>query len=193
MRALASLLPRRLYHAAEYLVAEMRVDSRAAAKWLPSSLRLDSDVAELFTASFEHNAFGSVYLEAGIFLRVRHWGRPAIHCPWMVVDDDAALILGRDLLGYPKKLARLEWTRDGSTLRTCCERRETPLIVMDATLGAPIEPAPPFLGRPHRNLIGAVLPRLVAFRPREVPLEVRDATIRVQLGGSERDPLHELG
>lgn len=185
------MIPRQLYRGAEYLVAEMRIDPRAAKRWLPASLRLDSDVAELFTASFTDNAFESIYLEAGLFLRVRHWGRRAIHCPWMVVDDDVALILGRELLGYPKKLAELEWRRDGDRLETRCARRGSELVSMSATLGEPIEPTP-FLGRPHRNLIGILVPRLVAFTPREAPIEVREAEIRVEVGGGERDPLREL-
>lgn len=188
-----SLLPSRLYRGAEYLVAEMPIDPRVAERWLPRSLRLASDVADLFTASFSDNAFGSVYLEAGVFLRVRHWGRTAIHCPWMVVDDDVALILGRELLGYPKKLARLEWDRDGDVLRTRCRRRGSQLLSMHATLGEVVASPPPFLGRPHRNLVGTILPRVVAFTPREAPIEVRDAEIRVEVHGSERDPLHELG
>ena len=187
------MLPRRLYRAARYLVAEMSIDPAAARRWLPAGLRLDSEVGELFAASFADNAFGSVYLEAGIFLRVRHLGRRAIHCPWMVVDDDVALILGRELLGYPKKLAELQWLDDRDSIRVRCVRRGAELVRLDATLGAVVSSPPPFLGRPHRNLIGTVLPRLVAFTPREVPVEVRAADVHVRVGTSERDPLHELG
>ncbi len=189
---LRSMLPSRLYRGAQYLVAEMSVDPARAAKWIPRSLSLASPVAEVFTASFPHSAFGSVYLEAGIFLRVRHWGRRAIHCPWMVVDDDVALILGRDLLGYPKKLAELTWSQSTHRIEARCERRGVGVVAMDAKLGRTVSPTP-FLGRSHRNLIGTVCPRLVAFTPREVPLEVREADIRVTIGESERDPLHDLG
>lgn len=189
---LRSMLPSRLYRGAQYLVAEMSVDPARAAKWLPRSLSLASPIAEVFTASFPHSAFGSVYLEAGVFLRVRHFGRHAIHCPWMAVDDDVALILGRDLLGYPKKLAELSWTQQGDRIQSRCERRGVRVVAMEAELGRELSPVP-FLGRPHRNLIGALCPRLVAFTPREVALEVREADIRVTIEASERDPLHELG
>ncbi|MEM9071378.1 MAG: acetoacetate decarboxylase family protein [Myxococcota bacterium] len=189
---LRALAPRVLYRNAAYLVAEMRVDEDAARRWLPAPLRLDSDVAELFTASFPSVSFGSVYLEAGLFLRVRHWGRRAIHCPWMVVDDDVALTLGRELLGYPKKMAALRWKEDGDRVQADVSRRGTLLVSMRASVGAPVRSPPPFLARPHRNLRGVALPWLVGFTPHEVPVEVRDAEIDVRVCGSERDPLHEL-
>src|SRR5215467_12082445 len=70
-----------VYRDAHYLVADMAIDAAAAAPWFPD------------------NTFGSRYCEAGLFLHVRHLGRRAIFSPWMIVDDDVALILGRELLG----------------------------------------------------------------------------------------------
>ena len=67
---------------------------------------------------------------------------------------------------------------------------------MRGTLGARVASAPPVLGRPHRNVrssMGLALPKLLAFTPREVPIEVREADVTLTIGGSERDPLHEMG
>ena len=92
-----------LYRDAHYLIAEMDIDPAAARRWVPFPLRLASPAtATIFTGWFPHNTFGSVYHEAGLFLHVEHFGRPAIFSPWMLVDDDVALITGRELLGYPK-------------------------------------------------------------------------------------------
>ena len=55
-----------MYRDAHYLVADMRVDATAAARWVPRPLRVPALArASLFTAWFPHSSFGSVYREAG--------------------------------------------------------------------------------------------------------------------------------
>jgi acetoacetate decarboxylase len=186
-----------LYRDAHYLVAEMDVDAHAARRWLPWPLRLASPAtASIFTAWFPQTSFGSVYREAGLFLHVEHLGRPAVFSPWMLVDDDVALILGRELLGYPKKLGTIVFEIEGERIAGSAERRGSELLRMEGTLGERLEDAPPMLARPHRNVrssLGLALPKLIAFTPRERAIEVRRAHVQVTVGGSERDPLHELG
>jgi acetoacetate decarboxylase len=186
-----------LYRDAHYFAVDLEVDAAKARAWVPPPLRLATpDVATLFTAYFPSNTFGSVYHEAGLFLPVVHRFTRAIHCPWMVVDDDVALILGRELLGYPKKLGVIELSIDGDRIRGVASRRGVELIRMTGTLHERIDDPPPFLGRPHRNVrsvLGVALPKIVAFTPREVPIEVRRAEVEIQIAGSERDPLSDLG
>jgi acetoacetate decarboxylase len=186
-----------IYRDAHYLAAEMEIDAVAAARWLPSPLRLASPAtATLFTAWFPTNTFGSVYREAGIFLHVEHRGARAIHSPWMLVDDDVALITGRELLGYPKKMGEITWSLEGDRVTSVATRRGAELVRMEATLGAKVESPPPILGRPHRNIrsaLGLALPQVIAFTPKERVIEVRHADVRVTVGGSTRDPIAELG
>ncbi|MGZ3442246.1 MAG: acetoacetate decarboxylase family protein, partial [Polyangia bacterium] len=149
--------------------------------------------ATVFTAWFPHTSFGSSYSEAGVFFHLRNG---AIHCPWMIVDDDVALIVGRELLGYPKKLGDIELAIEGERIRGVASRRGSTLLRMEGRLGARAAGAPPILGRPHRNvraLLGVALPTLVAFTPREEAIEVRDVELSLEVGGSARDPLHEMG
>jgi acetoacetate decarboxylase len=186
-----------VYRDAQYLVAEVELDPAAAARWIPRPLRLAEPArAQVFTAFFPDNSFGSVYREAGVFIDVVHRGTRAIYSPWMLVDDDVALILGRELLGYPKKLGELTWDHDGDRIRGIARRRGHDLIAMEGTLGDRIAAPPPILGRPHRNIrstAGIAIPKLIAFTPRERVIEVREAHLEVRIGGSERDPLHEMG
>ena len=114
----------------------------------------------------------------------------------MILDDDVALIIGRELLGYPKKLGEISWHHEGDRIAAHATRRGADLVHIEGTLGAVIDDPPPFLGRPHRNAVGTLglgLPMLTAFTPCERPLEVREADVSVQIGGSQRDPLHEMG
>ena len=80
----------------------------AAKSWLPPGVeRAKPATATIFAAHFTEASFVSVYDEAGIFFHVRRRLLDAAFCPWMVVTDDVALIVVRELLGYPKKLARV--------------------------------------------------------------------------------------
>lgn len=186
-----------LYRDAHYLVADVEVDPAAARRWVPWPLRPSvPTTASVFTAYFPHTSFGSVYREAGLFLHVEHRGVRAVHCPWMIVDDDVALIAGRELLGYPKKLGEIDFAVDGDRVVGVARRRGVELLRMEGTLGAPVVAPPPMLGRPHRNLrgpIGSLFPRVVAFTPTEVHREARPVALDLRVGGSDRDPLSDLG
>src|ERR1700733_10245259 len=115
-----------LYVDAHYLVADVDLDPRRARGFVPFPLRLASPpTASVFTAFFPHTSFGSVYREAGVFLHVRGVGMrapTAVFSPWMIVDDDVALIAGRELLGYPKKLGSIEWTMAGDEVHPLAAR-----------------------------------------------------------------------
>jgi acetoacetate decarboxylase len=197
LRAMIAPAGRWIYRDAFYLVAELELDPAEAARWIPRPLRLAAPArATVFTGYFPTNTFGSVYREAGVFVDVVHRGTRAIYSPWMLVDDDVALILGRELLGYPKKFGELTWEHDGDRIRGAARRRGHDLIEMTGRLGETIADPPPILGRPHRNVrssIGLALPKVIAFTPRERVVEVRRAELDVRISGSERDPLHQMG
>ncbi|MEO8706610.1 MAG: acetoacetate decarboxylase family protein [Kofleriaceae bacterium] len=188
-----------IYRDAHYLVADVELDPVIARRFVPWPLRLARPArGQIFTAYFPTTTFGSVYREAGIFFDVEHGlrGRPAIYSPWMLVDDDVALIVGRELLGYPKKLGEVTWEHTGDEVCGVTRRRGHELLAMTGTLGDRIPQPPPMLGRPHRNVrgtAGLMLPKIIAFTPKERVVEVREATLDIRIGGSDRDPLHAMG
>lgn len=196
---LQAMIPRQgwIYRDAHYLVCDMEIDAAAARRWVPRRLEIPEPArASLFLAYFPDNTFKSVYREAGLLLHVKHWGKRAVFSPWMLVDDDVALIVGRELLGYPKKLGEISWSLDGDRISGVATRRGTELVRMRGTLGEVLHDPPPMLGRPHRNVrstLGFAIPRMIAFTPREEIIEARRANLEVHIDGSERDPLHELG
>jgi acetoacetate decarboxylase len=200
MRRLVDMMApgRWIYRDAHYFVADVEIDADAARRWVPRPLRLAKPaLASIFTAHFPTNTFGSVYCEAGLFLHVEHLWTRALYCPWMLVDDDVALIFGRELLGYPKKMGTIEVSFTGERIHGSAIRRGAQLIHMSGVLGPALDDPPPMLGRPHRNIrssLGLALPKLIAFTPREEAILVRRVDdVKLEIGSSERDPLHELG
>ena len=186
-----------IYRDAFYLVADLELDVERAARFVPWPLELARPGrAQVFTGYFPTNTFGSVYRESGVFFEVLHRGTRAIYSPWMLVDDDVALIIGRELLGYPKKLGEIAWHHEGNEINGLVRRRGHTLLAMQGTLGERIAQPPPILGRPHRNIratTGLAIPKVIAFTPRERVVAVRRANLDVVISGSERDPLHEKG
>ncbi|AEF40724.1 acetoacetate decarboxylase family protein [Hoyosella subflava] len=187
-----------IYRDAHYLTAVVEIDSDKMQPWLPAGVTLTGPAtADLFCAWFPDCNYGSVYHEAGLLVHIKTGIGPfatmGVHCPWMILDDDAALILGREVLGYPKKLGAIDWSIEGDAINATATRRGATLIEMRGALGDVIDDAPPILGRPHRNVVGSVLPYLVAFTPGEHVIEVRRANLDVSVGNSERDPLQDMG
>lgn len=184
-----------IYRNAQYLAATVEIDAKAMKPWLPAGVRLaDTHTADLFTAHFPDHTYGGPYCEAGLFVHIKTaLGTTGIHCPWMLVNDDTPLILGRELLGYPKKMGDISWSIDGDEIRSSAGRQGTKLLSLNGTLGEVIENPPPILGRPHRNVIGTHAPYLVGFTPGEHVIEVRQAHLDVEISGTERDPIDQMG
>jgi len=195
-----------MYSGAIFFATRVALDERAARAWLPPGLRLARPAtATVFAAHFPHTSFGSVYDEAGIFFHVRRHLRAGVFCPWMVVTDDVALTVGRELLGYPKKLARIDFTIGGGTkgsdVRAQVERRGKVVLRIEGRVGERVDDAPPMLGQRALNVrgsLGLCSQRLVTFRPRETIVEAHRATAALRCESHaahepDRDPLGDFG
>jgi acetoacetate decarboxylase len=188
-----------IFRDATFFAARVELDAARMGRLLPFGLSLaEPATATLFVAHYPETSFGSVYSESGLFVDVRHLFRPAVHCPWMLVDDDVALILGREMLGYPKKLGSFELHIGADEVSARVERRGHEVLRMRGRLGEPAgASAPPILGQPVRNVWGAVgvgLQKILSFTPREEMLEARRVhDVELVIGQAPRDPLAQLG
>jgi|GEM_PF-74939 len=187
---------------ATLLVADVPVDAAAARTWLPPGLRLpERPTARLFVADYPTTSFGVAYREVGVLLHATTARRrtPVLHCCWMVVDDDSAMIYGRELLGFPKKLADIELTADvaaGTPVGASVVRRGQKLLTVDGVVGARLADPTPLLDRPVVNVWGLPGPLpavLLRMTPPEHVHEGHQARLRIRLTGGDHDPLAPLG
>ena len=179
---------------AELVIAEVEVNPDVARSWLPPPLALPAvAAATVFVADYPDTAMGFAYREAGVLLHARLRGAPVLHCAWMVVDDDTAMILGRELLGFPKKLARIEIAERDDHVEVEVARRGVTLLRASFVAGAPTSPRPAF-ARPIVNVWGppGAPSVLLCLDVPERAHETRLAVASLRVRGSIADPLDAL-
>ncbi len=176
------------YRDATFLSATVPVDRERANDLLPAGVRMAEDsTALVFVADYPWTNFNSTYREAAIFLNVRHGPFRAAHCPWIVVDDDVALIGGRETLGFPKKMAEIDWAVTDGVVTASVRRRGVELLAMTGTIGDAVTSLPPIFNQPFRNVLGTLgmsVPRLVTFSTVDEPIAQHDANVQLKVGGS---------
>lgn len=181
-----------LWTAARVLTVSVPLDPEGFGEWLPPGLRLaDEPRATCFVAHYPHTTFGSVYNEAAVLVDVVDAEGEARHCPWMVVDDDTALVLGREMLGFPKKLAQITLVEDGDAIVGTVRRRGVEVLRLEADrsgLRAEEGRVWPRLVNVFGSVIGGMRLLVVPPQPEEVH-ERAVGTGTVITAPAERDPL----
>ena len=186
-----------LWDNARFIFADVPVDAVRASRILPWALKLtDPARATLFIADYPKTSFTVPYHEAALLLHVRHPLGQGLHCPWMIVDDDTALIYGRELLGYPKKMGEFEFEEDKSSVRASLTRRGTRILSIEGAKGErQAHPAPAFdiktfnVGGPG-SFFG--INPIWMFRPREVMHESLEMEVELRVESSEFDPIADI-
>lgn len=203
---------------AEMLVAAYRTDPAVVAKILPRPLQPpEQPVAVAFVARYPQTNFGSVYNEGALLIRAQFRHEVGLYCLAMPVDDDMAMVGGRERLGFPKKMAeRITLDSIGSQVVGRVVRKGIEILRIEAELDAPVEATDLDLvgparadqnGNPCREAVSFLfkfspspggtgfdyLPRLIRqstlFRPRP---GVKRGVGRVVVNSSPYDPLGDV-
>jgi Acetoacetate decarboxylase (ADC) len=104
---------RAAYRNMDYVCVAFATDADKAAALIPKELALvqipaipGQAAANVVFAKYRECDLGP-YMEVIVSLAVLHDGKPYGYIPAIYVDNDAALLAGRELGGYPKKMARI--------------------------------------------------------------------------------------
>jgi len=110
MPAYAPLFPKPPYfYKNATLMVFKYVTNETAARMVPDSVELaDPPTAGLVFASYPSSNLGP-YDEVVLYLDVVFRGRPLQFAAFLYVTTDAAMAAGREMGGYPKKIARIEY------------------------------------------------------------------------------------
>lgn len=91
---------------------------------IPSPLKpFEMPIAAILLANYPKTGFGVSYKESALFLTASYNGGMGVYCLSMPVTNDMAMILGREIFGYPKKMANIEFNKNGASIDGWTERR----------------------------------------------------------------------
>ncbi|MBI4730445.1 MAG: acetoacetate decarboxylase family protein [Acidobacteria bacterium] len=128
------------YEDAEMLVAMYGLDPERARVLLPRGLEpggLEACLA--IFARYPKTTIGP-YDEAVVLVSAEYAGESGFFCPFIYVTTDAAMAAGREVWGFPKKIAEISVERDGASARASLSRKGA-RATLQATLGDPADPA----------------------------------------------------
>jgi acetoacetate decarboxylase len=200
------------------LLARFRTDPDVVKAILPRPLGpADEPLALAFVARYPETNFGVSYSEGALFLRAVYKEEPGWYCLAMPVDNDMAMVGGRERFGYPKKIAEeITLERNGDHVIGRVVRRGVEVLHIEAELTDPVDgsaldavgPAVNDLeGRPCRKVVSYLfkfspspdgrgfdfVPRLVRgvvlFRPRD---DLMSGTGKLEMTSSPYDPLGDI-
>lgn len=124
-----------VFYDAEILTVYFETTPEVIQRLLPPPLQpAKIPVAAAFVANYPQTNFGRPYLESALFLLAEFNGEEGAYCLAMPVTDDMALIGGREVFGYPKKMANIYLNREGEKVEGWTERHGSRFFEVRARL-----------------------------------------------------------
>lgn len=187
----------KLWEDTTFVLIDVPLNPVEAKKSLPMLMFLSKPYrATFFIAKYAKTAFTGTYNEAALLLHVLTPLGKGVYCPWMIVNDDTALIYGRELLGYPKKMADIPFSDDGKKISASLSRRDVKVITVTAERMKKEDNPAPVLQMKTFNFGGmgqsfAYNP-IWLFKPREFIHESYTAKASLVIADSLYDPIKRL-
>ncbi|RJP22371.1 MAG: hypothetical protein C4520_08265, partial [Candidatus Abyssobacteria bacterium SURF_5] len=123
------------FYEAQMLAVVWETKPEIVRRLLPPPLEpAERPLAFGFIADYPRTNFGVTYLEAALFLQARFKGETGAYCLSMPVTNDMAMAGGREVYGYPKKIAKIELNREGSDVEGWVERHGVRFLDVRAKL-----------------------------------------------------------
>jgi acetoacetate decarboxylase len=132
---LANVKPTADFYNAEMLNVFWETDPVVVKKLLPAPLEpADHPMAMAFVAWYPATNFDVTYRETALFIMARFGETEGSYCLSMSVTNDMAMAAGREMFGFPKKMADIHYNREGNTVKGWAERRDVRFMEISATL-----------------------------------------------------------
>ena len=123
------------FYDAQMLIVFWETKPEVIVKLLPPPLKPTSHpVVWAFVAFYPNTNFDVTYRESALFIRAAFNGEVGGYCLAMPVTSDIAMAAGREIYGFPKKMADIHYKKDGDTIEGWTERRGTRFMEIHAKL-----------------------------------------------------------
>jgi acetoacetate decarboxylase len=183
------------------LIAMFKTDPAVIKRIIPPPLEPTPDALGMaYVAEFLEPNFIAPYNEAALSVQVQYNNERGSYCLAMPVNNDLAMAAGREMYGFPKKIAdSITLTRNGNAVHGKCIRHGVPIIEITATMQAPFPESftatPWFLIKAFPGLDGISVddhPRLIRLLNTidYGPIEIGPGELH--LNKSFDDPLYEI-
>src|SRR5689334_24849075 len=145
----------------EFFVISYRTDPEALAAVVPEPLEVAEPVVKYeFIRMPDSTGFGD-YTETGQVIPVRFKGELGAYTHAMYLDDEGPIAGGREIWGFPKKLAKPKVGHENETL--VCTLHYGDVLCVTATMGykhREIEPAPLLKSLAKPNFMLKIIPHV---------------------------------
>jgi acetoacetate decarboxylase len=130
------------FFGAKMLTVVWETGPEVVRRLLPAPLEpMDRPLALAFVADYPRTNFSRPYQEAALLLEARHQGVTGSYCLAMPVTDDMAMAGGREVFGFPKKMADVHFSLEGDEAEGWVERHGIRYFRARASLtGQPNDP-----------------------------------------------------
>ncbi len=192
----------RSFPGARMLGVMLETQPDTVSRLLPPPLQpVDSPSGLIFIAEYPETNMGPGYREAALFLSCQHEGQQGSYCLSMPIEsEESRLYNGRDIFGFPKKMAHIHLEKSGSEVTGWVERHGIRFVEIKASLTDSL-PQLPEMGA---NFLFKASPRIdlqpgfdgpVYLCRQKTDVEMRSldiGTAELRLNASDVDPWHEL-
>jgi acetoacetate decarboxylase len=98
----------------------------------------------MFIAEYPTTNLGPGYKEAALFVRCTYKGDPGAYCLAMPIEsEESRLYNGRDIFGFPKKMAKIHLEKDGPAVSGWVERHGIRFVEIKASMTGTLPGLPP--------------------------------------------------
>lgn len=123
------------FYDAEILTVYWETQPEIIERILPAPLKpAGKPLVHAFVANYPRTSFCPSYREAALFVLADYQGELGTYCLAMPITDDMAMGLGREIYGFPKKMANITMKKDGDMVEGAVGRHGIDFFHIKATL-----------------------------------------------------------
>jgi acetoacetate decarboxylase len=138
--SIAPLYPSPPYEYRRARMVTCLLDGAAPRDVLPAGLQLpETPSRAVVFADYPDTTIGP-YREVVVLVGAQRQQATGMFCPLIYVDSDAALCAGREIWGFPKKLAQIEFEQHGEVVRARLVRDGIELLSLSGSIEERVDP-----------------------------------------------------
>lgn len=123
------------FYDAEMLAVIYETKEEIVERLLPKPLKpIERPLVMTFIGKYPKTNFGISYDESALFLLCEFKGEQGAYCLSMPVNNDMAMVGGREIYGYPKKMANIHFERKKDKFLGWVERYGIRFVEIEATI-----------------------------------------------------------